>query len=257
MPATPRHGRPAPPRAVTFDCWQTLLYEADWTLAHARRVEALARAAAEAGRPTSRAEAGVAFDAAWSRHMAFWREGVATGAMQVALDALVALGLAAPHPALEHLVHEYEEASHSGRVLAVDGAREALAALARAGVRRALVCDTGLTPGRVVRRHLERLGLLEQLEACAFSDEVGVPKPDPRIFAAALAPLGVAPGDAVHVGDLRHNDVGGARAAGLGAIRFRARHDDPSPLPDADAVIDSHAELLVVLGVAPEPGAVA
>jgi FMN phosphatase YigB (HAD superfamily) len=242
----------APPAAVTFDCWKTLLYEPDWTLAHARRVAALVHAAAEAGRRTTAEEAGRAFDAAWARHMQWWREGVQTGAHEVALDALAELGLAEPHPALEHLVSEYREASHSGRVRALDDAPATLEALARAGVRLALVCDTGLTPGTVVRRHLERVGLLAHLEVCAFSDEIGVPKPAAAIFRAALDPLGVVPADAVHVGDLRRTDVAGARALGMRTVRIRARHDDESELPEADAVVDSHAELARVLGVCGE-----
>jgi putative hydrolase of the HAD superfamily len=241
-----------PPAAVTFDCWQTLIYEADWEIAHARRVAALMRAAQEAGRRTTTAQAEQAFDAAWERHMACWLEGAQTGAPEVARDALERLGLEEPHPALEHLVAEYQQASHSSRVLAVEGAPDTLVALARAGVRRALVCDTGLTPGHVVRHHLDRLGLLEHLEVCVFSDEVGVPKPAAATFRAALEPLDVSPAHAVHVGDLRRTDVAGARAFGMGSIRIRARHDDRSDLPDADAVVDSHAELARLLGVGKE-----
>ena len=135
----------------------------------------------------------------------------------------------------------YEEASHSGRVTALPGARETLEALAQAGVRRALVCDTGLTPGRVVRRHLANLGLLDLLEVLVFSDEVGVPKPDPRTFQAALDPLGVPPAQALHVGDLRHTDILGARSLGMVSVRIRARYDDTSALPEADFVVDSQS----------------
>jgi putative hydrolase of the HAD superfamily len=225
------------------------MYEENWNLAHARRVEALAHAAGEAGRDTTREEAASAFDASWEHHMERWRDGVTTGATDVALHALHLLGLEAPHPALEHLVREYEESSHSSRVLALDGARESLQALDRAGVRRALICDTGLRPGRVVRRHLERLGLLEHLEVCVFSGELGVPKPNSRAFRAALDPLGVGPGDAVHVGDLRRTDVAGARGAGMGTIRIRALNDDGCDLPEADGVVSSHAELRSILGL--------
>jgi putative hydrolase of the HAD superfamily len=236
-----------PPAAITFDCWNTLIYEADWELAHGRRVEALATAAEEAGRETTISEAGAAFDVGWAHQMACWRDGINAGAREVAIHALRELGLLEPHPALEHLIREYEEASHSSQVLAIEGARECLAKLEREGIRRALICDTGLTPGRVVRQHLDRLGLLGHLDVCIFSDEIGVPKPNARVFRAALDPLGVEPERAIHVGDLRRTDVAGARASGMGTVRIRCLYDDTSVLPDADSVADSHLELLAIL----------
>ena len=143
----------------------------------------------------------------------------------------------------------FEDASHSSDVRALDGARETLVALERAGVACALVCDTGLTPGRVVRRHLEREGLLGALTVQVFSDEVGAPKPDERTFAAALDPIGIAPEQALHVGDLRRTDVAGARALGMTSIRIRQLYDDdPSPHPEADHVVDTHADLRTLLG---------
>jgi len=233
--------------AATFDCWNTLLFEPSWQTAHARRVEALASAASEAGRSVSPELAGSAFDAAWDRHMRLWREGVSSGAAEIAVWALAELGLRDPHPALEHLTRSFEEASHSGSVQALPDARETLEALAGRGVRRALVCDTGLTPGRVVRGHLKRLGLLDLLEVTVFSGEIGVPKPDPRAFLAALDPLGVDPQSAMHVGDLRRTDVAGARGLGMLTVRIRARHDDVSALPDADYVVGSLAELEAII----------
>ncbi len=244
-----RTGPSTPPAAVTFDCWNTLLYEESWESAHALRVAALQAAAREAGRAVAEREARLAFEAGWERHMRLWREGVATGAREVALWSLAELGLREPHPALEHLVGSFQEASHTSRVLGVEGARDLVAALGRAGIACALVCDTGLTPGRVVRRHLESRGLLGGLAVQAFSDEVGVPKPDPRAFRAALEPLGVEPECAWHVGDLRGTDVAGARALGMTSVRIRARHDDTSELPEADHVVTSYAELARLLGV--------
>lgn len=55
------------------------------------------------------------------------------------------------------------------------------------------------------------------------STRVGHAKPDPAIFAAALAAAGVEAGDAVHVGDMLSTDVAGARRAGIPAI-----HLDPA-----------------------------
>jgi putative hydrolase of the HAD superfamily len=50
------------------------------------------------------------------------------------------------------------------------------------------------------------------------SAEVGLHKPDPRIFELACARLGVAPSEAAHVGDHHYADLLGARAIGMNAI---------------------------------------
>lgn len=52
------------------------------------------------------------------------------------------------------------------------------------------------------------------------SGDYGFRKPDPRLFAMALAALGAAPGEAVYVGDHPFHDVCGAKAAGLTAIHL-------------------------------------
>ena len=240
---------PVRPAAVTFDCWNTLLYEQDWETAHALRVGELQLAAIAAGRNVSQPDARIAFDSAWERHMRLWGAGEVSGASEVALWGLAELGLRAPQPALDDLIAMFEEASHSSRVLALDAARSLLEALVAASIPCALVCDTGLTPGRVVRQHLDAHGLLKHLAVQVFSDEVGVPKPDPRTFRAALDGLGVAPEQSLHVGDLRRTDVAGARALGMLSVRLGARHDDTSALPEADYVVASLTELASLLGL--------
>jgi putative hydrolase of the HAD superfamily len=71
---------------------------------------------------------------------------------------------------------------------------------------------------------------------------VGVAKPDPAIFAIALAALGVPPGGTVlHVGDSLRYDVAGALAAGLQPV-----HMDPfslCPAPDDHLHIRRLADL--------------
>jgi putative hydrolase of the HAD superfamily len=235
--------------AVTFDCWNTLLYEESWPAAHGLRVAELHRVAAEAGHATTHEAASLAFDSAWSRHMKLWREEQATGAVEVARWSLGSLGIVLDGTAFDRLVHHWQQASHN-QVEALAGSRRLLQRLRSLGVRTALVCDTGLTPGRVVRSHLEQKGLLDLLEVQIFSDEAGVTKPHPRMFRAALEPLRVAPERSVHVGDLRRTDVAGGRSVGMGTVRFRALFDDPEALPEADAVADTHAHLEWLLGVA-------
>jgi putative hydrolase of the HAD superfamily len=69
-----------------------------------------------------------------------------------------------------------------------------------------------------IRSVLETLGLGQHLDFVIDSAEVGVEKPDPRIFRLALDRLGLDPPDAVYVGDMYSVDVRGARAVGLEAV---------------------------------------
>ncbi len=235
------------PTAVTFDCWSTLLYEPEPLRSFEPRVRAVARAAKSAGKPVDDETARLALESAWGRHSARWNDGQGSTAHDIAVWALEALDLPETELALG-LGAALGEASLGSTVLALDGAREALARLTGMGIRTALICDTGFTPGRIIRVLLERVGLREHLEVCIFSDEVGVPKPHRRMFEAALAALEARPEKAVHVGDLRRTDVAGARAAGMRAVRLRWHHDDDSEHPEADAVADSYAHLLEILG---------
>lgn len=238
--------RRGPLRAVTFDCWQTLLTDRNWDAARELRTTALVEAAAARGVDLDRGAALAAIGAAHGRHVELWTRGIGSGSPEMAAWALATFGIEDPTLALA-LGRQFEDAGLAGDVAALPGAGETLVALVRQGVRLALVCDTGFSGGRIVRQFLARVGLLEHLEVQVFSDEVGVPKPHPRMFEMALRPLGVAPHEAVHVGDLRPTDVAGGRGYGMGTVRLRAAHDDVSDHPEADAVADDHAQLLELL----------
>ncbi|MBA3430929.1 MAG: HAD family hydrolase [Actinobacteria bacterium] len=231
-------------RAVTYDCWATLLKDHDFDKAMGARAAALADAL-----DLPRAEADTLLNEAWSRHDEAWKQVETFGPGRMAAYCLEARGIF-DDEAIASLTQKFEEASLEGGVDAVEGAAETLQALERAGFRRGLICDTGFTPGRVVRRLLENLGLASYLEVMCFSDEVGVPKPGGEIYAKALADLGVRPPEAVHVGDLRRTDIAGARDMGMHAARFRGVHDDRTDASDAQTVIDRHEQILEVVGPA-------
>ncbi|MDI3269077.1 MAG: HAD-IA family hydrolase [Bacillota bacterium] len=69
--------------------------------------------------------------------------------------------------------------------------------------------------GRSGRQELKRLGLLPLLDAVLLSGEVSVQKPDPAIFALALAELGTEPEETLMVGDHYEHDIYGAAGAGI------------------------------------------
>lgn len=68
-----------------------------------------------------------------------------------------------------------------------------------------------------VRAMFERVGLAPYFQTIVDSGEETVEKPDPRFFALALERVGAEPATTLHVGDMFHVDVLGARAAGLAA----------------------------------------
>ena len=61
----------------------------------------------------------------------------------------------------------------------------------------------------------DRLGLTASFDVIFDSYKEGVEKPDPRFFHIALERSGADAATTMHVGDLYHVDVAGARAAGL------------------------------------------
>jgi putative hydrolase of the HAD superfamily len=66
---------------------------------------------------------------------------------------------------------------------------------------------------------LDHLGVRRYFEKIVISSEVGVDKPDARIFTAALSALGVSASETVHAGDDPHQDWHAAAAAGLRVYR--------------------------------------
>ncbi|MCP5055562.1 MAG: HAD family hydrolase [bacterium] len=91
------------------------------------------------------------------------------------------------------------------------GTREALERLRMMELRLVVVSNSDGT----VKRALENCGLLSYFDEVVDSHVVGFEKPDRRIFDSALECAGARPEATVHVGDLYHADVLGARACGI------------------------------------------
>jgi putative hydrolase of the HAD superfamily len=65
---------------------------------------------------------------------------------------------------------------------------------------------------------LERVGLAGLVDGVVSSAVVGVTKPAPKLFRAALTLAGADASEALHVGDSLENDVIGARSVGMQAV---------------------------------------
>jgi putative hydrolase of the HAD superfamily len=124
------------------------------------------------------------------------------------------------------------------------GLHEVLEGLARAGLHIGLVTNG---KSAVQQRKIEQLGVRKRISALAISGELGVAKPDPRIFRSALAQLGVEPEDCAFVGDHPENDVLAPTALGMRAIWFRGTVRWPSDAVPARESVTTLAELLPLL----------
>jgi putative hydrolase of the HAD superfamily len=87
----------------------------------------------------------------------------------------------------------------------------ALDRLRAANIRIALVSDAGADDVE----SWERSPLRERLDATIFSFQLGIRKPDSRIYQHALDAVGVRPEDALFVGDGGSDELRGARAVGI------------------------------------------
>jgi HAD superfamily hydrolase (TIGR01509 family) len=93
----------------------------------------------------------------------------------------------------------------------LDDTKTTLAALRARGFRLVVVSNANGT----LHRAFARLGLTGTVDAVFDSCDEGVEKPDPRFFQLALERVGARAATTIHVGDLFHVDVVGARAAGI------------------------------------------
>jgi FMN phosphatase YigB (HAD superfamily) len=153
-------------------------------------------------------------EAIWSRHEDVGPEGQ----VQLLLEALDS----AWKPPQDRMLLANLEWAYVSPVLKalpvlIPGAAELLNGL-RGQYRLGLICNTGRTPGTMLKIVLQRLGIVEHFDVLTFSDVLGIRKPDPQIFHLTLEQLEVSADRALHIGDTPSTDVLGARHAGMQAV---------------------------------------
>jgi putative hydrolase of the HAD superfamily len=104
----------------------------------------------------------------------------------------------------------------------------------------------GIVTNGLSETHREKIALLqisEYFDAIFLSDEVGMVKPDPLLFAHACRTLGGAPAHAAMVGDRYDRDIAGALKAGLYTVWLNVRGEElPAGAAPPDASCSSIAE---------------
>ncbi len=226
--------------AVTFDCWGTLLVDSPGTDERyaSRRIAGFEKILNASGIPVPRRELDRAYEASgrwlartWRRHQDVSVSGHVRAMLEAVDPAL--LDRLAPQQ-VAALIRAYASPALLVPPAVDAGARYALETLAASGLTLGVVSNIMRTPGNVLTQILDRSGLLAPLKVLTFSDECRIRKPDPEIFRLTLRQMGVAPEEAVHVGDDPILDVESARDAGMAVIQVTPDGRANAPVkPDA------------------------
>ncbi len=112
-----------------------------------------------------------------------------------------------------------------------EGVRETLPVLAEQ-YKLAVICNTGVSPGKLLRELMQADDILKYFTLTVFSDEVRWAKPNIKIFNYTLEQLQVPAAEAAHVGDNSITDMDGARKAGMTTIWLAPEEDEISALHD-------------------------
>ncbi|MFD9461693.1 HAD family hydrolase [Streptomyces sp. NPDC060027] len=142
------------------------------------------------------------------------------------------------------LWHEYVDGV-ARSVCCFPGAREGLEALRGAGWTIGVATNGA---GDIQRAKLAAAGLTPLFDGICVSEEVGVRKPERRLFEAAAAECGASlSAGGWMVGDNPEKDMGGARAAGLQTLWIASGREWAHGLYEPDVMVPGIVEAIEVL----------
>ena len=231
-------------RAITFDFWNTLFVGVNAGDLRRRKIkEVLGQAGLADIADITDPAIDRATAHAWREWDRVWIEDYRTfGAEEWVSLVLADLGISLNQPERDVLVRAMATSGMQANPPLVDGLVDLLPRLAQR-FRLGVICDTGLSPGWMLRECMQTHGILRYFAHLTFSDWLGVSKPHPNAFLATLGRLDVAPNQALHVGDYPRTDIAGAKGVEMLAIRFTGVFDWGNGAVPADGEIASYAQL--------------
>ncbi len=144
----------------------------------------------------------------------FWTDEKQTSSVWVGMYTVLCRELGIADRA-EHIARRvYDEFGRPERWRAYDDVAPTLRRLKAEGVRTGIISNWD----RRLRGLLEGLGIADLLDTIVSSADVGLRKPDPRIFELACEQVGVEPRESLHVGDHHYADLLGASAVGMRGV---------------------------------------
>ena len=229
-------------KAVTFDLWETLLFEKNGASAQrtTARCKNLTNAFNKFGLDVSTEQVFSAMNETVNSLLKVWDNNIdITHAEQLTLIIKNTAGESVKPKKewITELSKAYISPIFEVPPYLNPDAEKVLHWLSNRNSRIGLICNTGLTPGTELRRFLSREGVADYFDVLVFSDEAKIRKPDPEIFRLAARTLRARPSEIVHIGDNLKSDVWGAKNAGFRAIhlagaegRDKKAESDPTSL---------------------------
>ncbi|OGC82241.1 MAG: hypothetical protein A2W07_07080 [candidate division Zixibacteria bacterium RBG_16_43_9] len=208
---------------ITFDLWNTLIHTSpqDNLKYKNKRIEGFFSVLNKTGRNVSREEIEKAYDKSFEiyRPIQDRNEDISTREqVQIILECL---GNPEFKDLTEEVLGELEKvlsnAIFSDLPNLVEGSEETLSYLDKKNYKIGLICNTGRTPGKVLREVLRRRNIIQFFRVLTFSDELKIRKPNPEIFLHTLKSLNTSPTTALHIGDELGSDILGAKRSGMQA----------------------------------------
>jgi putative hydrolase of the HAD superfamily len=126
----------------------------------------------------------------------------------------------------------------------IEGMGDLIRSLKARGYRLGIVADAGIS---TVPNILQQHGIYDCFDAFAISQQVGVEKPDARMFETALKALNVSPPEysrVMMVGNRLDRDVRGANNLGLMSIHFCWNERYPTTDDKPTCMVGSAKELM-------------
>ena len=225
-------------RAVTFDLWETLLYEKDGanlqrTAVRCRNIAAVLNSF---GVRSSSEQVDLAIGTATSALVAMWdknKDIAHRDQLKLIIQAIPSAAAKFKENWLGQLSAAFVSPVFEVRPYLNPEAQSVLKKLKEREKSIALICNTGLTPGTGLRELLAGFHVAEYFDLMIFSEEVGIRKPDREIYGLAARGLKVKACEVVHVGDNLKSDVWGAKNAGFKAA-YLSSEEGHDKIAEAD-----------------------
>jgi len=209
---------------ITIDLWNTLISNTaeDARRFHKARTSGIIEAFLSDGITIEEGEVGKALDLCYKKCWDLWTKNLDLTA-QEQIEILMSLlpgGEEVSPDSLERIEKAYTEAVMESPPALIEGSSEILGYLEKRDYKLGLICNTGRSPGRVLRKLLRQHRIVHYFDVLTFSDELRIRKPDPQIFLLTLKRLESSPSGSIHIGDELQTDVMGAKGVGMRAIHF-------------------------------------